>query len=181
LLVINFSNHMAGVAQFRSDSTDTEERILHYYSAVLAILSFWAVHVLITVYLTFFAHEAHKQYTMLRNVYAGFTVVFFLCWVTVSSFVGTVIIEWLILLNAFVLQSYATHVLARHKVVEHACNTLPGKKVVFWTLLNWTVWVLVSLVFAPPWFMPWGSAKTSPEYWCFVTLFSTLVVVEIVL
>lgn len=181
LLVINFSNHMAGVAQFRSDSTDTEERILHYSSAVLAITSFWAVHVLITVYLRVFAHEGHKKYTSLENIYAGFTVVFFLCWVTVSSFVGTVIIEWLILINAFILQSYASHLLAKHKDNEHACNTLSRSKFINFTFLNWTMWVLVSLVFAPPWFMPWGSVKTSPEYWCFVTLFSTLVVGEIVL
>jgi hypothetical protein len=118
VLVINFITNMASVAEFRSEGSNSREKVFHYCAAVLAISTFWAIHMVICVYLRVFAHAPDYKYICIKNVYLALIVLFFLLWLGQLLFMGLTevakVIEWIILLNGLIMQCYAEYSLKEH-------------------------------------------------------------------
>ena len=180
-LIISFGINLAAVAEFRNDAASTTERDLHYISAVATICFFWAIHVVISMYLQHILHFPDKSYSSIRNIYAILTILFFLLWVikATQNWLSTIIIEWLILGNAFLMQCYSEHSLQQHtqSVVQHRVQ-LPF--ISFKIFLNYIVYIITWCLIAPPWvFVDSEDLQTGPEYWGFVTLFSIVITIQL--
>lgn len=190
VLIINFVVNMAGVAEFRSEA-ENREQLFHYYSAVLSISLFGAIHFLICLYLRRFTYAVDYTYIYIRNVYLTLTILFFALWCLQIFFVVffevAKIVEWLILLIGLVLQVYA-----EFSLYAHTPKSLPSAllrnniHIDAWTVcayvLSTFVCVLVVLIFtAPPWFIHTGRLEpnlyTGVEYWSIVVATNVLVAV----
>lgn len=178
VLIANFAINMTAVAEFRSDSDDTAERTMHYFAAVCAIILFWAIHVLIAVFLHSFAHTDSENYKIFRLVYASLAVVFFILWVAQQRVHAAMLLEWLILCNAFFLQWYSLYILQKHTDVLESTSKiyLNTYKVISVQISNYLSWVFFGIFFAPPWFWRYhllsSTVHTGPEFWTFVFVFS---------
>jgi hypothetical protein len=179
ILIIDFVIYVAGVAEFHSDAQSSKEEIFHYVSAVACMVLFWAIHVLICLYLLKFTLAPDNTYKSIRNVYFVLTIVFFALWLLQIYFAFflevAIIVEWLLLLNGLVLQIYAERSLYKHMhVIVHTqqqrFNTrLDTKLVCFYVGFTFVCTFFVFLLTAPPWFLTEKNLKTGPEFWGFVT------------
>ena len=182
VLVINFITNMASVAEFRSEGSNSREKVFHYCAAVLAISTFWAIHMVICVYLRVFAHAPDYKYICIKNVYLALILLFFLLWLGQLLFMGLTevakVIEWIILLNGLIMQCYAEYSLKEHtrsnwKVciiakatssasvysastgqnIPSSARTLYVNNVCINVLSTFVITCILFYITAPPWFV----------------------------
>lgn len=201
LLLINFVIYLAGVAQFQSNAKNLEQ-FLHYTSAVFCLVSFWAIHCIICLYLTKFTFAPDSTYVSWTNGYFILTAIFFVLWMVQTS--AAIAVEWLILAFGIALQIWAEYSLYAHArmtyildvyslddtnkqsnkqsqiYVQPQCfSKLDILRVCQWVLFNFVFTFVLSLFVAPPWFISnirkEKNLLTTPEYWTLITATSVMV------
>lgn len=164
------------------------------------IFLFWAIHIVIVWYLKNFVHTPEYGYVSMTNIYLLLTVLFFVLWRALSSHNanGPMVIEWLILCNAFLLHCYGQFAQLRHtkrhddtkSIVPRIVPRITGRRDILSTMFfSYVFFVLCLLPFAPPWFcnesgaMCGGADKpsTGPLFWSFVSVCARSITIELVL
>ena len=194
LCTISLISNIAAVAEFRSTSVSQSEKNAHYLSAVCVMASFWCIHILISMCLK------DKNYMIGASVY--FCIFLLLLVLMVSYFDSSgvqtgrlmhasIIIEWVLLFTALIIQLYAERALQRK--LKLALGQQAAGEPVQLRLRSLAIWfvftVSFTVFFTPPWFMKknllgsWHNnnkeyLQTGPEFW-FLVIFGNCVIVLI--
>jgi len=194
LCTIGLISNIAAVAEFRSTSVSQSEKNAHYLSAVCVMASFWCIHILISMCLK------DKNYMIGASVYFGMFLLLLVLMVSYfdSSGVQTgrlmhasIIIEWVLLFTALIIQLYAERALQRK--LKLALGQQAAGEPVQLRLRSLAIWfvftVSITVFLTPPWFMEknllgsWHNQnkeylQTGPEFW-FLVIFGNCVIVLI--
>ena len=198
LCTIGLISNIAAVAEFRSTSVSQSEKNAHYLSAVCVMASFWCIHILISMCLK------DKNYMIGASVY--FCIFLLLLVLMVSYFDSSgvqtgrlmhasIIIEWVLLFTALIIQLYAERALQRKLKLAlpssgQQAAAIEPVKLRLRSLAIWFVFTVSITVFlTPPWFMEknllgsWHNQnkeylQTGPEFW-FLVIFGNCVIVII--
>ena len=197
LCTIGLISNIAAVAEFRSTSVSQSEKNAHYLSAVCVMASFWCIHILISMCLK------DKNYMIGASVY--FCIFLLLLVLMVSYFDSSgaqtgqlmhasIIIEWVLLFTALIIQLYAERALQRKlKLALPSSGQQAAGEPVQLRLRSLAIWfvftVSITVFLTPPWFMEknllgsWHNQnkeylQTGPEFW-FLVIFGNCVIVLI--
>jgi hypothetical protein len=198
LCTIGLISNIAAVAEFRSTIVSQSEKNAHYLSAVCVMASFWCIHILISMCLK------DKNYMIGASVY--FCIFLLLLVLMVSYFDSSgaqtgqlmhasIIIEWVLLFTALIIQLYAERALQRKLKLAlpssgQQAAAIEPVKLRLRSLAIWFVFTVSITVFlTPPWFMEknllgsWHNQnkeylQTGPEFW-FLVIFGNCVIVLI--